>query len=162
MNDFFTSTGWINILQGLLTPTIAIVVAYVAWQQWKLGERRMKLDLYDRRKRIYEELKKLFDIVSRDATVDIRELADYWVNVSEADFLFQSDVTAYLRDVYDHGLRLWKSNRDYRDYTQKKPPGYDHDKVVESMDQELEWFSKQGEIALQKFKKYLNIHTSEV
>lgn len=74
---------WLEISKGLLTPVIAIVAVYVAWQQWKLNKRRMKLELYERRKAVYEELRNLFCIISRDATVSMGDLSTYWVNVSE-------------------------------------------------------------------------------
>ena len=117
----------------------------------------MKLELYDRRKDVYEELKNLFHIISRDANVDMRDLSTYWVNVSEADFLFGSDVTGYLKEIYDHGVKLSYWNRQYRDSTQTKPAGYDHGKVVDEMHKELTWLMEQGEPALEKFKKYLNL-----
>ena len=147
----------LEISKGLLTPLIAIIAVYVAWQQWKLNERKLRLELYDRRKRVYEEVKKLFFVVSRDANIDIKEVSDYWVAVSEADFLFGSDITDYLRELYDHGLALWRWNSQYRDYTQDKPDDYDHKKVVESMHEELTWLMEQGEPAKQKFKKYLSL-----
>lgn len=145
----------LEISKGLLTPLIAGIVGYVAWQQWKLNERKHRLDLYDRRKRIYEEVKKLFNIISRNANVDIRELSDYWIAVSEADFLFGSDITDYLREIYDHGLKLWQWNSQRR--TQEKPPNYDQQKVMQGMEEELTWLMEQGEPAKKKFKKYLNL-----
>ena len=42
------------ISDALLTPTIASIGAYIAWQQWKAYNLKLKLDRYDRRVRIYE------------------------------------------------------------------------------------------------------------
>jgi len=141
----------------LLTPVIAIIAVYVAWHQWQLNKRKMKLELYDRRKAVYEELKNLFHIISRDANVNMSDLSTYWVNVSEADFLFGSDVTSYLKEIYDHGVKLSYWHRQYRDSNQTKPAGYDHGKVVDEMHKELTWLMEQGEPAMEKFKKYLNL-----
>ena len=154
---FDLAQQWLEISKGLLTPVIAIIAVYVAWQQWQLNKRKMKLELYDRRKAVYEELKGLFHVISRDANVGMRDLSTYWVNVSEADFLFGSDVTNYLKEIYDHGVKLSYWNRQYRDSTQTKPPGYDHGKVVDGMHKELTWLMEQGEPAMEKFKKYLNL-----
>lgn len=41
-----------------------------------------------------------------------------------------------------------------RDHTQKKPEGYDHEKVVDGMHTELTWLSEQFEPAKKKFNKY--------
>lgn len=154
---FELAQQWLEFSKGLLTPVIAIIAAYIAWHQWQLNKRKMKLELYDRRKAVYEELKNLFHIISRDANVNMSDLSTYWVNVSEADFLFGSDVTSYLKEIYDHGVKLSYWNSQYKDYTQSKPAGYDHGKVVEGMDSELTWLMEQGEPAMEKFKNYLNL-----
>ena len=77
--------------------------------------------------------------------------------MSEADFLFGPEVTAYIDEIYKRGLKLWRWTQEYRDYTQEKPEGYDHQKVVDEMHKELEWLTEQFEPAKQKFKKYLDI-----
>lgn len=38
--------GWLQVLQGLLTPVIAGTAAYIAWQQWKTNDRKLALDTY--------------------------------------------------------------------------------------------------------------------
>ncbi len=34
----------ISILQALLTPLIAVITTYIAWQQWKGNQLKLKLD----------------------------------------------------------------------------------------------------------------------
>jgi hypothetical protein len=48
----------IRILHALLTPVIAIVAIYIAWQQWQTNVQKLNLARYDRRLRVYEEVKK--------------------------------------------------------------------------------------------------------
>ncbi len=43
----------IDVFSALLTPVIAAIAVYVAYQQWQTNRRRLQLDLYDRRLRIY-------------------------------------------------------------------------------------------------------------
>lgn len=47
----------IKLSSGLLTPIIAIVATYIAYQQWKTNKQKLVLDRYDRRLRIYGKLK---------------------------------------------------------------------------------------------------------
>lgn len=146
-----------RVSSALLTPLIAIVATYIAWQQWKTNQRKLVMDRYDRRLRIYEEVRKILSIVMRDAKASTEDLLKFRTSVSEADFLFAPEIIAYIDEIYQHGLKLWRWNQEYRDYTQEKPVGYDHAKVVDEMHNELTWLTEQFEPARQKFRKYLDI-----
>jgi hypothetical protein len=143
--------------QALLTPVIAIVATYIAWQQWQTNKRKLVLDRYDRRLRVYEEVRKILSIITRKADVDVDEMMRFRTSVSEADFLFGPEIPEYLDQIYKQGLDLWRWCREYRDYTQEKPVGYDHEKVVAGKHAALEWLVHQFDPAKEKFKKYLDV-----
>jgi hypothetical protein len=145
----------IKVSGGLLTPLIAIVATYIAWQQWKGNQRKLLMDQYDRRLRIYEEVRKILIIVTRDVRPSPDDLLRFKTSVSEADFLFGPEIVAYIAEIYKRGLNLWRWNQEYRDDTQKKPEGYNHAAVVDEMHKEIDWFAEQFDAATQKFKKYL-------
>ena len=147
----------IEISKGLLTPVIAIVATYIAYQQWQTNRKKLNLERYDRRPRVYEEVRKILNIILRDANASTEDLLKFRTSVSEADFLFGPESSEYIDQNYKRGLSLWKWNRMYRDYTQEKPEGYDHKKIVAEMHKELEWLVKQFEPAKEKFRKYLDI-----
>jgi len=146
-----------EISKALLTPVIAIVATYIAWQQWKTNQQKLVLDRYDRRLRVYEEVRKILGIILREGKASYEELLRFWGAVSEADFLFGPEITDYISEIYKRGVNLQFWTEQYRDYTQEKPDGYDHQKVVDSKHAEFEWFSKQYEPAKHKFRKYLDI-----
>ena len=147
----------IEISKALLTPVIAIVATYIAWQQWKTNQQKLKLEKYDRRLHVYEEVKKILSIILRDATASTEDLLKFRTSVSEADFLFGTEIIEYIDEIYKRGLSLWRWNQEYRDYTQAKPEGYDHNKVVDEMHKELTWLTEQFEPAKEKFRKYLDL-----
>lgn len=147
----------IEILNALLTPIIAIVATYIAWQQWKVNKQKFDLERYDRRLRIYEEVRKILSIVVREAQVSYEELFRFYAAVSEADFLFGPEISAYIDEIYKRGVRLEYWNKQYRHAGQEIPPGYDHQKVCDGMHSESEWFIAQFDPAKEKFKKYLHI-----
>jgi hypothetical protein len=147
----------VKLSGALLTPLIAVVAAYIAWQQWKTNRQKLVMDRYDRRLRIYEEVRKILSIILRDAKASTDDLLKFRTSVSEADFLFGPEIMAYIDEIYKHGLSLWRWNQEYRDYTQEKRGGYDHAKVVDEMHKELTWLTEQFEPAKEKFKKYLDI-----
>jgi hypothetical protein len=49
---------WIDVLSALLTPTIAILGIYIAYQQWRTNKNRLKLELFDKRYEIFTNIKK--------------------------------------------------------------------------------------------------------
>ncbi|WP_147383598.1 hypothetical protein [Nitrosomonas supralitoralis] len=147
----------VEISKALLTPLIAVVTTYIAYQQWKLNRQKLFLDLYDRRLKVYEEVRQILGIVARDARASYDDLLKFRKAVSEADFLFESEISKYIEEIYQHGVKLCYWTEEYRDSTQAKPDGYDHQKVCDGMHAELNWLTQQFEPAKQKFRKYLNI-----
>lgn len=147
----------IDVSKALLTPLIAVVATYIAWQQWQTNRQKLVLDRYDRRLRVYEEVRKILSIIVRDAKASYEDLLKFRTSVSEADFLFGPEIAEYIDEIYKRGVKLQYWNGEYRDYTQPKPEDYDHKKIVDGMHAELTWLSEQFEPAKQKFKKYLDI-----
>src|SRR5262245_23163525 len=96
--------AFIELLKALLTPTIAVIAAYIALQQWRTNRQKLELDLYSHRLRIYEEVRKILSIILRDAKVSTEDLLKFRTAVSEADFLFGKDVVAYIDEIYHRGL----------------------------------------------------------
>jgi hypothetical protein len=141
----------------MLTPMIAVIAVYIAWQQKKINEQKLNLDLYDRRLKVYEEVRQILSIIMRDAKASYNDLLKFYRAVSEADFLFGPDITEYIDEIYQHGVQLQRWNSEYRDYTQPTPEGYDHKKVCDGMHTELKWLTNQLMPAKQKFKPYLKI-----
>jgi hypothetical protein len=148
---------FIDISKGLLTPLIAIVTTYVAWQQWQTNRQKLILDRYDRRFHVYEEVRKILSIIHRDGKASYEDLLKFRRAVSEADFLFGPEISEYIDEIYKRGIELQYWCGEYRDYTQEKPEGYDHKKVVDGKHSELTWLAQQFEPAKSKFKKYLDV-----
>ncbi len=153
---------WINriidILQALLTPVIAIVAIYIAYQQLQTNRQKLTLEMYEKRLHIYEEVKKILSIVLRDAKVSTDDLLKFRTSVSEADFLFEPEIIEYIDEIYKRGLKLNLWNEKYCGRSQEKPEGYNHQKICDEKDKELSWLTEQFEPAKEKFKKYLTLN----
>jgi hypothetical protein len=146
-----------EISKALLTPVIAIVATYIAWQQWKTNQQKLILDRYDRRLKVYEDVRQILSLVCQDGKASNDDLLKFHRAVSEADFLFGSEIPAYIDEIYQRGVKLQYWSGQYRDFTQIQPDGYDHKNVCDRASTELTWLMGQFEPAKQKFKKYLDI-----
>lgn len=147
----------LKISQGLLTPLIAIVASYIAWQQWKTNKDKLRLDKYDRGLAIYKEVVRFISIGIREANYNNKELMSFKPNVSEADFLFGEEITKYIDELQERACKLSYWSGEYRDYSQPKPENYNHEKIVDEMHKELNWIVSQLPIARDIFKKYLDV-----
>jgi len=43
-----TIPSWVTVLSAMLTPAVALSVAFIAYRQWRTAQNRLKLDLFDR------------------------------------------------------------------------------------------------------------------
>lgn len=148
----------VTILSALLTPVIAIIATYIAWQQWKSNELKLRLDRYERRLSIYQNVITMLSLITRDADAKVEDLMTFRANTAEADFLFGPEISEYIEEIFSRGLKLKTANAQYRHADQEPPSGYDHNKVVEEMDVQLRWLTEQFNPAKEKFAKYLNVN----
>lgn len=147
----------VQILQGLMTPVIAVVVAYIAWQQWKANELKLKLERYDRRLRVYQRVVEFLALAMRDFQPPAEAVGEFRRNVAEADFLFPSEISEYCAEIVKHATDSAVARSEYVDMYHEAPPGYDHNKVTAQMELHSRWLAAQFEAAVEKFRPYLDI-----
>jgi hypothetical protein len=90
---------WIQVLQALLTPTIAIGVAVVAFMQWHTAHQRFVLDLFERRMEVYEQVRRVVARVNSSGQADAEAEIELLSAIEKASFLFGRDVTIYLDNM---------------------------------------------------------------
>ena len=88
--------SWIVILQGLLTPMIATVVAYIAYQQFQVNRRKLVLDLYDRRLKVFQSTVAFIAAVYREQRARPKDLKELSHGTAEAVFLFEPEIAQFL------------------------------------------------------------------
>jgi hypothetical protein len=100
----------LRMLSYLATPFVAAGAAAIAYQQYKVNHNKLRLDGYERRLRIYQELRKLQRIITSNGTATDRQLVEFRMSVDEADFLFRPEVMAYL-ESFPQGVVATVSRR---------------------------------------------------
>jgi hypothetical protein len=157
--------AWIQVLSALSAPVIGGAAIYIARQQWRTAElqretneKRWKHERYERRLKVYQEVREILSLVISSAHPDIKDLRAFRLATAEADFIYGDDVQKYIEEIFKKGFQLYTANQHYRDATMKPhPPGYDHDAVVDRMTKALEWFDGQFDHARELFRPYLDI-----
>jgi hypothetical protein len=98
---------WIEILSALLTPTIAVVGIVFTWLTYRLGARKRKDELFDRRYDFYKKVEQRWrstGIGSEPNQYPKWEWDDIEPWAHEATFLFGSDIAKHLRSYADKGF----------------------------------------------------------
>jgi hypothetical protein len=79
-----------------LTVLIGAWAAWTAWQQHRVARDKLRLDLFDKRLAVFEEVKDAIAAAFQRSEVD---LAGFQQAAVSSIFLFGSDVHAYLSEV---------------------------------------------------------------
>jgi hypothetical protein len=143
-----------DTLAAALTPTIALLGIYIAWRQHKTQRERLRLDLYDRRFRVYRALMDFLGIVLGGASVSVDAHRTFRLAIAEAAFLFEADILQYLDEVSKRALRFRELNERLR--VNVIPLGVDRATVVNEETEQLKWLSGQVEAATKAFGHYLS------
>jgi len=95
---------WIDWLQALLTPWIAIAVTGIAFAQWRTATNRFRLDLFDRRWAVYRAARDALGEAIRNPDMSDEAGYKYLTDISGARWLFDRHVHKYLNEELLNGF----------------------------------------------------------
>lgn len=140
---------------------IAIFLAYIAYQNYKISgatakiqKDKLRLDLFDRRHRVFRASQDLFSFIMREGKPNRDELFKFMANSSDAEFLFGSDIKVYLDEISEKGLKLIHLNErllNNNDLSSEKRTEF-----ANEIEQLEKWFGSQFKVSKDLFRKYLH------
>jgi hypothetical protein len=141
---------------------IAVIAVYIAWQQWRVNVRKSEFDRYERRLRVYQAVIAFLSCVHGNFKPEISDLDKFSSATAEADFLFKPEISAYLLEIVNRGLKLHASRMQKHHAVNQTDaptsfPHYVAEQVESDILEQQMWFAKQREVAKAKFKMYLDV-----
>ena len=98
---------WTAYLSALLAPVVAVLGSLIAYRQWRLAQNKLKLDLFDRRLKVYEAATGLLYSVMTSGRAKDEELFKYMVATREAKWLLSPEIAEYLdKKLYHKAIDL--------------------------------------------------------
>src|SRR6266571_5603899 len=91
---------WVQLLQALSTPAIALLAVVIGVMQWRTSHQRAVLDLFEKRWQAYKGIREVISEVVRSGSVSNEATFSYLRAIDGTEFLFGPEVYAYLRDVH--------------------------------------------------------------
>jgi len=143
---------WIKVLQGLLTPIIAAFVAYIAYQQHKTNRDKLRLDLYDRRYKVFHSVVSLLQHILGRKKLDDERLCQFHAATIQGIFLFEKDLSDYLDKMFReaNSLCFLEAALDQASL------GSDRKGAAEEKQKLMKWFSEQFDTSKDMFRRYLD------
>jgi hypothetical protein len=85
---------------------LSLAVVIIAALQWHVADNKLRLDLFDRRYKVYEATRKFLAVITREAAFAQSQLIEFDIGTSDAEFLFRADVAAYLAEIRKRALHM--------------------------------------------------------
>ncbi|MFE0233631.1 hypothetical protein ACFW0F_06820 [Brucella anthropi] len=106
--------AWIIVLQGLLTPIIALIAVGVAFMQWRTAHHKVVMELFERRLAVYRELVSTAKNIINEGNLVVPNICRDLVAIrSEARFLFGADVESAINHLIDKAKRVGELRGGY-------------------------------------------------
>jgi hypothetical protein len=89
-----------EILPALLTPLVAVITTYIAYQQYRIRRDERALALYDRRLAVFKSAVSILDRVRACEHMTASDSLAWLSSVAEAPFLFGEEVQAVIEPLF--------------------------------------------------------------
>lgn len=154
-----TFKDWVEILNALLTPLIAILAVYIAWRQYQIEHHSLRNQLYERRYIVFKSFMSFLADIMREGKTNYQRVGQFYAEASEADFLFSESVGKKRDELHSKGVRLvYLHERMYpSDGSQGLPVGKERRKVAKEKGDHLKWFYDQISETKTLFKSEMKV-----
>jgi hypothetical protein len=142
-----------EIVSAFGTPIVGLIVAYVAYRQYKTHQDKLKLDLYDRRYKVFEAARQFIIHVMEGGNAEREGLVKFITATVETVFLFDEDIVKYLDTLLAKGARVQRLHTELGN--SKLPEGEERDKKAKEQEECLNWLTEQFDELKTKFRPYL-------
>ncbi len=148
---------WMQVVQALGSTIVAAVIGavagYVAWRQWKTAEDRLRLELFERRLKVYLATKSLVAKAITHGSTIPDDLRDFYQAVEGAGFLFRAELRNYYMKI---GELCWQAQMSR--FSQEKTKIVEHrNKLIDKEESIVKFLIEQHETVESKFNEYLDL-----
>ncbi|MFO1377060.1 MAG: hypothetical protein U1F14_08650 [Steroidobacteraceae bacterium] len=148
------SQGWVAILGALLTPTIALAGAYIAWQQWKTNQNKLRLELFGRRYAFYEAARDLIGTITASGRASDESTFQFLSKTKGARFIVGAELAYYLKEeLYRKATSLNALDAEL----EGQPAGEARSRIVQQQRELKDWFRAQYDVLDRRFEPFLKL-----
>lgn len=146
-------------MSGFIQLLIAVLLAYVAWQTYKINDAalriqrdKLRLDLLDKRILVFEACQKLVLSVVRDGATTREALFEFSAGSSNVEFFYGNEIKKYVEEIRSKGLRLIHLHEKLANPRFKE----ELSELAKETEEIESWFDNQLDNSKVLFRKYLH------
>ena len=150
---------YVEILTALLTPLIAILAVYIAWQQYRVNHHSLRNQLYERRYAVFKAFMSYLADIMREGKTSYQRTSQFYAEASEAEFLFSTSINSKMEELYSKGVNLVALYEQMypSDGSPGLPVGDERSRVAKDSGELLKWFSRQIKATKGLFKSEMKV-----
>jgi hypothetical protein len=134
------------------TVAVAVIAAFIGFQQFWISNEKLKLDLFDKRFAVFAAARRFLSQILQHGTFSTpEEFGQYRADIAEAAFLFGEDVADFLDEIDRRALHLWSLNETLKG----TEIGPERTTLVEEIGIEVEWLNAQLLMLRPTFEPYM-------
>jgi len=137
LTDFFTA---------LIPIVLSIFVILIAIQQYRTNRRKLKLDLFEKRYKVFDVTIKFIGDVVRSQNFEHQTGSDFLEGTRGAEFLFDAEIKLYIDEIWERAVNIsvWAEDESTSTHAAER-------------NEHMKWFVKQLREVDQRFKKYMQL-----
>jgi hypothetical protein len=144
-------------LSAIATLIVGLSVATIAYRQWVLANHKFRLDLYDRRYKVYESIQKFLSVIMIHADFSHDDLVDYNHGTMDAVFLYPPDIKDYIDKIRKTAVDMQMHGKQMH----SAPVGDVRSRLVQQNHDELVWLTDQLVALPSVFTSYLGFQSAK-
>ena len=94
---------WVQYVEVLGPSFIALVaslfVSYIAYRQWRTGQYRLRLDMFEKRYGVYEAIRSLIGTAELHRQITSEDLSEFYHGIRGAEFLFYGATRKFIESI---------------------------------------------------------------
>jgi hypothetical protein len=102
MNTVCPDPHWTAYVTALFTPLVAILAVYIAVQQWRTAQNKLRLELFEKRFSVYDSARNFIGSILTSGKAKDDEMFKFLSGTREAKWLLNSDLAIYLEKALYH------------------------------------------------------------
>jgi len=131
-----------TIYLSLATLSVSVVVAIIAWQQKRLAGHKLRLELFERRYKVYEAAMTFVTLIrSEGARFTNDDVRNFNIGTRDAVFLFRKNVSEHLELIRSRAYKMQNLGKDFRGL----PMSDERERLIKLQTKEFEWLVEQLE-----------------
>lgn len=154
-------TEYINYtsFSDFLTPLIAIIAAYIAYQQYRINKQRFLFETYEKRLKVYNAVQDFLINIRMHGKTTNDNLFQFNRDTSEVIFLFDKTIKNKIDELFNKAIEMIELDEMLypSDGSDGLPVGDERTKIAKEKSVYNKWFGNQIDITKKLFSKKMSL-----